>query len=112
MTDSLNEAVLVLKSLPKNEAAKIMSKLDIKDIRKVMQSSDKIGDRSEQDVLNALSRLSVEAGAISQKSGQTKQIASEKITSGPEQLARRDARTVIDRRASREHRSDSYLLAA
>ena len=74
MNDSLHDAALVLKSLPKSEAAKIMSKLDVEDVRAVMQQSDKIGNRSQDDVQSALKRLSIQASALRHVSNTDEQV--------------------------------------
>ena len=84
MTDSLNSAALVLKSLSKSEAAKIMSKLEVVDVRAVMQRSDQVNDRTEQELLDALGRLSTEARGLSEGYDAVRGIDVEKLQPAPQ----------------------------
>lgn len=84
MTDSLSNAALVLKSLSKSEAAKIMSKLEVVDVRAVMQRSDQVNDRTEQEVLDALGRLSTEARGLSEGCDAVRGIDVEKLPPAPQ----------------------------
>ena len=84
MTDSLSNAALVLKSLSKSEAAKIMSKLEVVDVRAVMQRSDQVNDRTEQELLDALGRLSTEARGLSEGYDAVRGIDVEKLQPAPQ----------------------------
>ncbi len=63
-SETLQQAAVVLKCLPKGEAAQIMSKLDAAEIREVIQESESIGDLSREAVLSALNQLSLEAASF------------------------------------------------
>ena len=88
MTDSLDNAALVLKSLSKSEAAKIMSKLEVVDVRAVMQRSDQVNDRTEQELLNVLGQLSTEARRLSQGYDAARKIDVEKLPSDQQEKNR------------------------
>jgi len=84
MSESLQKAALVLKSLPKSEAARVMSKLDPRDVKSVMQESDKIGRRTEADVLAALNQLSREIEATQIDDDQSRKLLNQRNKSACE----------------------------
>lgn len=60
-SESLQRAAMVLKSLPKREAAMIMSKLEASEIRDVVRETESLGEQNREAVLAALNQLCLEA---------------------------------------------------
>lgn len=60
-SESLRHAALVLKSLPKGDAARIMSKLEPAEIREVLNESHRLEDPDLEETLTLLNQLALEA---------------------------------------------------
>lgn len=63
-SESLRQAALVLKSLPKGEAARIMSKLEPAEIREVINESQNLEEPSLEEKLTLLNQLALEAETL------------------------------------------------
>lgn len=79
-SDSLTQAALVLKSLPKGEAAQLLSKLETEDIQAVVDESSRLDRTSPDDVLEALDRLSKEADELRRDEDRDRQILTQRIS--------------------------------
>lgn len=63
-SESLRQAALVLKTLPKGEAARIMSKLEPAEIRKVLNESHQLEEPDLEETLTLLNQLALEAESL------------------------------------------------
>lgn len=88
---SLQQAALVLKSLPKAEAAQIMSRLEAGDLRQVVNESESLVDATLDDILSALNQLALEAESIKTDRDDQRQILNQRLTAGTDQQEEHDA---------------------
>ena len=106
MSDTLNNAALVLKSLSKSDAARIMSKLEVRDVRAVMQRSDQVSGRTEQELLEVLGQFSSETNAIRQRPDQ-RSSRNAPIAAKPDQLVQSN---VLQRRQNNASNPFCFLI--
>jgi len=59
---SLHQAAVILKSLPKKQAAKILSRLEAEDIKAIFDALDKVDGFSTAEIRMALNKLAAETG--------------------------------------------------
>jgi flagellar motor switch protein FliG len=82
--DLLQQAALVLKSLPKREAAQIISKLEAHDLKKVMRESNELGNSDLNQVNSALGQLTVEAKPLCSTRRDKRRLMNSRLRHGSE----------------------------